>query len=383
MGFLFDICYHLRMTAKQNKTKAILVDLIHPRMLPKQSMERMAELEELVNTYGGIVVIKKYQRRFAPHPRTYIGTGKVEELAEEGPKLGAELVIVNDQLKPRQMYNISESLRKSKMQVWDRIDLILKIFAKHAHTTEAKLEIELASISHMGPRIYGMGMELSRQGGGIGTSGVGETNTEIMKRHLRARELSLREKLESCQTGRDLQRRNRKRRGLQTVAIVGYTNAGKTTLLNALTGRREYAANELFATLDTRIGSLYLPGKQKTVLVSDTIGFIRDLPPDLIKAFASTLSEAVAADLLVHVVDASDKNVFQHVRVVEDVLEKLHALATPRLIVLNKTDAVSKAVVRRVRGLMPSEIPTVAVSAATGEGIAELVLKIEQSLADG
>jgi GTP-binding protein HflX len=242
------------------------------------------------------------------------------------------------------------------------------------------LEIELASIGHMGPRIYGMGMELSRQGGGIGTSGVGETNTEIMKRHLRARERTVREKLESCQVGRDLQRKNRERKGLKSVAIVGYTNAGKTTLLNALTGRREYAANELFATLDTRVGSLFLPGARKTVLVSDTIGFIRDLPPDLIKAFQSTLSEAVSADLLIHVVDASDKNALRHIDVVEDVLDKLHVLATPRIIALNKTDAATAAAVRRMRGQVASDVPVVAVSAVTGAGIGELVESIERIL---
>lgn len=365
------------MNPQPKRTKAILIDLIHPRMTARQSAERLVELEELVNTYGGIVVVKKYQRRFSPHPRTYIGTGKVEELATEGPGLGAQLVIINDRLKPGQMYNVSERLTKSKMQVWDRVDLILKIFGKHARTTEAKLEIELASIAHMGPRIYGMGMELSRQGGGIGTSGAGETNTEMMKRHLRARERTVKEKLETYQTGRDLQRKNRERKGLKTVAIVGYTNAGKTTLLNALTGRKEYAANELFATLDTRVGSLYLPGKRRTALITDTIGFIRDLPPELIKAFASTLSEAVTADALVHVVDASDPNALRHVRVVEDILEKLRVLDTPRIIALNKTDAVSAAALRRLRVSLPSEIPAIAVSAVIGTGIAKLVEEIE------
>lgn len=362
------------------RTKAVLVDLIHPRMTARQSAERLVELEELVNTYGGIVVVKKYQRRFAPHPRTYIGPGKVEELAEECPRMGAQLVIVNDRLKPRQMYNVAERLAKAGVQVWDRIDLILKIFAKHARTTEAKLEIELASIAHMGPRIYGMGMELSRQGGGIGTSGVGETNTEIMKRHLRARERSVREKLKSYQSGRELQRRNRARRGLRTVAIVGYTNAGKTTLLNALSGRGEYAADELFATLDTRVGSLYLPASRTTALVTDTIGFIRDLPPELIKAFASTLSEAVSADLLVHVVDASDPNAPQQVRVVEDILDRLRVLTTPRIVALNKTDAADAATVGRVRGRISPYVPTVAVSAATGSGIPDLVERIENAL---
>ncbi len=352
------------------KTKTILIDVIPQRMTPKQSLERLAELEELTSTYGGIVVVKKYQRRLHPHPKMYIGPGKVEELAVEGPAVGAKLLIINDRLKPRQMYELSERLGKSGMHVWDRMDLILKIFGKHAQNAEAKLEIELASISHMGPRIYGMGMELSRQGGGIGTLGVGETNTEIMKRHLKERERTVKDKLRTYQTSRDLQRANRSRKGLKTVAIVGYTNAGKTTLLNALTGRREYAANELFATLDTRVGSLYLPGIMKTALISDTIGFIRDLPPELIQAFASTLSEAVHADLLLHVVDASDKNAAKHMDVVEDVLRKIGADKIPRIVVWNKAD-------RLKRRLAASKL---SVSATTGAGIDELTARIEKVL---
>lgn len=359
--------------------KAILIDVIQPRQTAKHSQERLEELEELVNTFGGIVVVKKFQRRITPHPRTYIGPGKVEELAAEAPELGARLLIINDRLKPRQMYNVSEALRKSNVQVWDRIDLILKIFAKHAHTAEARLEIELASIGHMGPRIYGMGMELSRQGGGVGTVGIGETNTERMRRHLKEQERKVKERLEQYATGRQLQRANRARKGLKTVAIVGYTNAGKTTLLNALTGRKEYAANELFATLDTRVGSLYLPGKKKTVLISDTIGFIRDLPPDLIRAFSSTLSEAMSADLLLHVVDASDKNAPRHVEVVEDVLGKLGALATPRVLVLNKFDRVKKPTLMPLRHL-ETELPVVRASALTGLGIEELTTVIENAL---
>lgn len=366
---------------QDTRIKAILIDLIHPRMLPWQSMERMQELEELVHTYGGIVVVKTYQRRFAPHPRTYIGPGKVEALAEEAPKLGAQLVIINDRLKPRQMYAVSEALRKSRVQVWDRIDLILKIFAKHANTTEARLEIELASLRHMGPRIYGMGMELSRQGGGIGTSGVGETNTEIMKRHLREQEGKVRERLERYQTVRAGHRKDRQRRGLKTVAIVGYTNAGKTTLLNSLTGRREFAADALFATLDTRVGSLYLPGLQRSVLISDTIGFIRDLPPELLSAFASTLSEAVEADLLLHVVDASDDDAMKHLRVVEEILERLGVHRTPRLVVLNKADIAKPRQLYALHKHIPEAVSRVNVSAAQGDGLELLTTHIESTLA--
>ncbi len=363
----------------KRKVKAILVDIIHPRMLPEHALERMGELEELVRTYGGIVIVKTYQRRFEPHPRTFIGPGKVADMMEEGKKFGVELIIVNDQLKPRQMYNVMEILKgnpstgsgPSGIQCWDRLDLILKIFGKHAKTTEARLEIELASIRHMGPRIYGMGMELSRQGGGIGTSGIGETNTERMKRHLQEQELKIKERIERYERVRGQHRQNRTRNGFKTAAIVGYTNAGKTTLLNALTGRKEYAANELFATLDTRVGEWYLPTIGKSVLLSDTIGFIKNLPPELIKAFASTLSEAVEANILLHAVDASDEHAAAHIRVVEEILGRLGIMGSPRIIVFTKSEDVTKAARKRLKSLV-GELPCVFVSSITREGLEAL-----------
>lgn len=362
--------------------KAILVDLIPSSMSKRESLDRLQELEELVRTYGGIVIVKTHQRRSRPHPRTFIGPGKVESLAEEGKALGASLVVINDRLKPRQIYLIAESLKKSKIDVWDRLDLILKIFAKHAKTTEARLEIELAGIRHMGPRIYGMGLELSRQGGG-GSSigGQGETNTEIMKRHLVAREEKIKEKLEQYQNVRQGHQADRKRRGLPTVAIVGYTNAGKTTLLNRLTKRKEYAANELFATLDTRVGSLYVPEFGK-ILVSDTIGFIQRLPPELLNAFASTLSEAIGADVLIQVVDGSDAHAKDHLAVVEDILERLGASKKPRILVANKIDATTQ---RQPPLTPPSEGGdaklAIGVSAKTGKGIDLLESSIVKELA--
>lgn len=359
----------------KKQQKAILLDLIHPRMTSRESMERMEELESLVNTYGGIVVVKRHQKRFAPHPRTFIGTGKAAQLLEESEGLGANIVVINDRLKPRQAYELSEILRPGKIQLWDRIDLILKIFSKHAKTAESKLEIELAGIRHMGPRIFGMGKELLRQAGGIGTRGLGETNTEIMKRHLRDREKNIKKKLKKYENVRKGHRANRRRKGLSTIAIVGYTNAGKTTLLNAMTGRKEYAANELFATLDTRVGTLWLPGVQKKVLLSDTIGFIQDLPPELLNAFASTLSEAVEADLLLHVVDASDKKALEHVKVVEDILERLGILDLPRIIVANKSDLGEEK-------KLSDELPVVSVSAMKKKGIPELLEKIEEVLSN-
>lgn len=360
------------------QTKAILVDLIPPRMTAAESLDRLQELEELVNTYGGMVVVKTFQRRTTPHPATFIGPGKVDMLAEEAKQLGATLVVINDRLKPRQMYLVSETLRKAGVQVWDRLDLILKIFAKHAKTTEAKLEIELAGIRHMGPRIYGMGLELSRQGGGgASIGGQGETNTELMKRHLAAREEKIKEKLEQYRNVRHGHQENRKRKGLKTVAIVGYTNAGKTTLLNRLTGRKEYAADELFATLDTRVGHMYDQERGQEVLVSDTIGFIQRLPPELLNAFASTLSEAMEADLLLQVVDASDSHAPDHIKVVEDILGRLGAGSVPRLLVLNKADAAKK------RQTLVSEgvLGVLNISAKTGAGIDALKSEVFSAVA--
>ena len=360
------------------KEKAILMDLIHPRLTKGQALERMVELEELVNTYGGIVIVKTWQKRFSPHPKTYIGTGKVELLGQEAKTLGVRLLVINAQLKPRQIYDLSEMLKPFKVQVWDRIDLILKIFAKHARTTEAKLEIELACVRHMGPRIFGMGMELSRQGGGIGTVGIGETNIERMKRHLKEKERRLKDKLKAYQNGRELTRTQRTRRGFKTVSVVGYTNAGKTTLLNALTGRKEYVADKLFATLDTRVGQLFLPESQSVALVSDTIGFIKDLPPELLNAFSSTLSEAVEADLLIHVIDGSDPEWEKHTHVVETILNQLGLAATPTILVINKEDQISKERKSLIQKQWEDR-ELFWISAASATGLESLVAKIEQN----
>jgi len=361
------------------KTKAILIDLINPRMTKSQSEERLRELEELVNTFGGIVVVKEYQRRFAPHPRTFIGPGKAAELAMEGKSLGVKFLIVNDRLKSKQIYELQGILKPAGVEVWDRLDLILKIFAKHAQTTEARLEVELAGIRHMGPRIFGMGLELSRQGGGIGTSGIGETNIERMKRHLKEKERKIIEKIKQYENVRAGHRQDRRRRGLKTVSIVGYTNAGKTSLLNALTGRHEYVANQLFATLDTRVGELYLPERQEKVLISDTIGFIKDLPPDLLHAFKSTLSEAVESDLLLHIIDVSDPLMNMKIEVVEAVLQELGVGKTPKIYVFNKLDLKPKVKKTEIKKVFKDFSP-VFVSAEKRVGLKELVGLIEKIL---
>jgi GTP-binding protein HflX len=227
------------------------------------------------------------------------------------------------------------------MKAWDRVDLILKIFSKHAQSTEAKLQIELASIKHMGPRIFGMGIELSRQAGAMGLrAGAGEANIEMMKRHLQKQELSILKKLKHYEIVHEGHRRRRKRQNFKTVAIVGYTNAGKTSLLNALTRKGAYVADKLFATLSTRVGKLWIPDSRREVLISDTIGFIQDIPPELIKAFKSTLAETVNAELILHVIDINDLQINKNIKVVEEILDQLGLQDKPKIYVFNKIDLV-------------------------------------------
>lgn len=222
----------------QEKLKTIIIDIAPPNLSSEELEHRMNELESLVATYGGVTVVKRVQKRFTPDYRTFVGSGKLDEIVAIGDELGAELLIIGNIMKPAQVWNVNEHLReaKSKIQAWDRVDLILKIFSLHAVSPESKLQIELAAIKHMGPRIFGMGMELSRQGGGSrNAKGQGETNTEIMKRHLKEKEREILQKLKTYERTRELHRENRKRNHLPTVGIVGYTNAGKSTFFNLMT----------------------------------------------------------------------------------------------------------------------------------------------------
>lgn len=360
------------------KHRAILADVIHFSVPKTEALYRMGELEELTKTYGGIAVIQTIQRRAIPDYRTFLGKGKVEEILKHAKEWGATVLIVNAVLKPGQLFNLEETLRPVGVKVWDRIDLILHIFEKHATSAEAKLEIELARLRHMGPRIFNLGAQLGRQRGGTGTrGGSGEGNTEAMKRHLREQERRILDKLEQYESLRGEQRKNRARRGQQTVALVGYTNAGKTSLLAALTKRKEKGEDKLFATLDTRVGECFLPGRNETVLISDTIGFIEGLPPELIKAFTSTLSEAVNADVLLHVADASDPEIARKMAVVDEVLATLGANQAPRLLVLNKADILN---IPKKQEAIAAFHPHALVSAIKKEGIDKLKEEISQAL---
>lgn len=358
-----------------NLPKAILVDIIPPNTTPEDSLARLNELESLLVTYGGFVIVRKIQKKQMPDYRTYIGKGKVKELLEDAEKFKAEYLIINNLLKPQQLYNLEELFRKQNVMVWDKIDLILKIFGKHATTKEAKLQIELASLRHLGPRIFKMGTDLMRQGGGIGTRGQGETNIEVMKRHIAGREQKIKEDLKKIVKNQEGQRNKRQAYGFKTVAIVGYTNAGKSCLLRSLTKKEVKVKDELFATLDSRIGKLYLPNAQKSVLVSDTIGFIRDLPHELIDAFHSTLAETVHSDLLLHVIDCSDMEIEWKIEVVNEVLKKLDCHKKSIIHVFNKTDLLSH---KRRTDLLGkySHLKPVFVSAEQKENLEELKKKL-------
>ena len=322
--------------------KAVLADVIHYSTSKQEAENRMFELEDLTTTYGGLVVVKTIQRRAKPDYATFVGRGKVEEIRDTHHEHGANVLVVNEILKPGQIYNLEEALRPVGMKVWDRIDLILHIFDKHAVSAEAKLQIEIARLRHMGPRLYNVGAQLGRQRGGTGTrGGAGEGNTEAMKRHLREQERRIVARLSAYEGQHAEQRKNRARKDFKSVALVGYTNAGKTSLLNVLTQRREYAADELFATLDTRVGRLRLPDGQSSILVSDTIGFIQGLPPELIQAFRSTLSQAIHADLLLHVIDVTDPQIDLKIRVVENILRDIGLADRPTLKVYTKLDGLN------------------------------------------
>ncbi len=358
--------------------KTIIIDIAPSWLSEEELGHRMSELESLVSTYWGVTIVRRVQKRHTPDYRTFVGSGKLDELISIGEELGAELLIIGNIMKPAQVWNVNEHLRlaKSKMKAWDRVDLILKIFALHAVSPESKLQIELAAIKHMWPRIYGMGMELSRQGwGSKNAKWQGETNTEIMKRHLRDQELVLRQKLKTYERTRALHRENRKRRDLLTVGIVGYTNAGKSSLFNTLTKKWVLAEDKLFATLGTSVGKLWLTdpeamSKGKEVLMNDTIGFIRDLPPDLIAAFRSTLEDSIESDILLHVIDAGDPWCEEKISLVDETLETIWAHQS-RLYVMNKSDTLSEDQLEEMR-VKFAHLDPIFLSAHSGAGVDEL-----------
>lgn len=358
------------------------IHVINPRANKERSIEVGEELESLIATLGGKIVGRMIQKLDNPHTATFIGTGKMKEVAEKVKETKADVVVLNSMAKPRQIHALKSFFQtvNPQIDVWDRIDLILQIFDKHAITTEAKLQIELARMRYMGPRIYGMGFVLSRQGGGIGTLGIGETNTELMKRHWRKELKVVSGKLDKITSNHIDQLEKRKRSGFKTISIVGYTNAGKSALFNALTGKNNLVKDELFATLDSSVGKLFIPQVKQDVLVSDTIGFIRNLPPRLITAFKSTLLEAIHADILLHVIDVSDSDYETKIGVVNDILRELGRPIEDSMYVFNKIDRAIDLDKKLLFQKYENHVPLF-ISAKNNTGIADLLLALGNRLA--
>ncbi len=330
---------------RRRTSRFLIIHLTPPQIPPAAAEKELTELLSLIDTYGAATIVKIIQRRMHPHQHSYIGPGKVEEVTQIIKEEKIDGVVINDIIKPTPLFHLTQAFWKvnPNIMVWDRVDLILHIFEKHANTAEAKLQIRLARMRHMGPRMYGLGgTVLSRQGGGIGTRGIGETNIERMKRHWRSEMRTVQQELQQMAATRQRQLDRRRKNGMQTVAIVGYTNAGKSTLFNTITKKKKKAADELFATLDATVGSVWIPNLQREVLVSDTIGFIQNLPASLIDAFRSTLMEVMDAELLIHLVDGSDPKIEQNISVVEDVLEQIGAHEKPKIYAFSKADRLSK-----------------------------------------
>jgi len=347
-----------------------------PRQRRWEVEESLAELAGLAVAAGATVVQRVTQDRESPTPALYFGRGKIEEIAAAAPEVGANLFISDDPLTPIQERNLSTSLG---MKVIDRTALILDIFAQRARTAEGKLQVELAQLTYLLPRLVGQWSHLERLGGGIGTRGPGETQLESDRRVIRRRVMQIQRELEHVQTHRRLQRHGRRRAGLPVVALVGYTNAGKTTLLNRLSGARLTAADQLFVTLDPA-ARLVEQGAQRPFILTDTVGFIRKLPHELVAAFRATLEELQDADVLVHVLDASHPALEEHAAAVERILGELEVADRPTVVALNKVDRTDGG-----RGLeaLVARRDGVAVSAVTGEGVSDLLKAIDAALPAG
>ena len=352
--------------------------------VPYAAEESLEELKALADTAGASVEETIVQSRPAPDAATLIGSGKLEELRNLVASHQADVVLFDSELTPTQQRNLENALG---CKILDRTQLILDIFARRARTREGQLQVELAQLNYMLPRLTGRGVEMSRLGGGIGTRGPGETQLETDRRKIHGRIKKLGDELEHVRTGRGTQRRQRQSVPLATIALVGYTNAGKSTLFNRLTGAAVIADARMFATLDPTVRHVTLPSRRK-VLLSDTVGFIRNLPTTLVKAFRATLEEVVEASLLLHVVDASSPYAPHQTAHVLKVLAEIGADQTKQILVLNKMDQAvqpgedTASLAQRILGEVPGPVglEAIAVSARTGAGFERLLTAIDHGL---
>ncbi|MEA2011240.1 MAG: GTPase HflX [Actinomycetota bacterium] len=355
------------------RQRALLIGLVRDGSGVAEGHRSLGELELLTDTAGSEPVEAVLVRRGRPDPATFIGKGKLSELVAESHTLDIDVVVFDNDLSPAQQRNLQQAFQ---CDVVDRVALILDIFAQHAHTHEGRLQVELAQYRYRLPRLRGKGVELSRLGAGIGTRGPGETKLETDRRRILERMSKVERELKEASRSRDTRAKSRKRSGLPVAAIVGYTNAGKSTLFNRLTDAHVLVEDRLFATLGSTVRRLDLPDGHRA-LISDTVGFVRRLPHELVEAFRSTLDEAADAELLVHVVDADDPDPDGQIVAVRDVLHEIGAAEIPEILVFNKTDVAEPAVVQRLLTVYEG---SVAVSALTGDHVNDVTAAIVNGL---
>lgn len=376
--------FHL--TAETETARGYLVGIALQQERALLTIEdSLSELALLAETAGIRVVGRTWQRLRQVNPKTLIGTGKLQEIVDEVKLRRANVVIFDEELSPRHQRELEKHLEES-VRLLDRSALILDIFAQHARTSEGALQVELAQYEYRLPRLTRQWTHLARQAGGggarggsggVGLRGPGETQLEVDRREITRKITKLKRDLEHVRAHRSLHRRRRRSSGLPLVALVGYTNAGKSTLINAVTAANVYAADQLFATLDPTTRRVQLPDRRE-ILLTDTVGFIQKLPTTLIAAFRATLEEVIEADLLLHVVDASHPNAAQHIEAVEDTLAEIDASSMPRILVLNKTDRVAGAL--PAFDLIDTYVGTVAISAQERDGLDKLLELIRSAL---
>jgi GTP-binding protein HflX len=359
---------------EDRRERVVLVGLARSQADVPAAESSLEELALLADTAGAEALDRIVQVRDAPHPATYIGRGKAREVVDIARALGADAIIFDDELAPAQGRNLEDvagvnPLAEAALKIIDRTGLILDVFSQHAHSAEGKLQVELAQINYMLPRLRGWGEVMSRLGAGIGTRGPGETKLEVDRRRINRRLAKLRRDLADLERTRGIKRSGRMRTGIPQVSLVGYTNAGKSTLLNALTGAGVLVEDRLFSTLDPTARRLDLPDGRPAVLI-DTVGFVRKLPHQLVEAFRSTLEETKMSDLLLHVVDASDVDVAGQIGAVERVVREIGAEDVPRVIALNKADLLNAGIRSTLTELFPQ---AVFISAVEGKGLEELL----------